>query len=259
MTSAVGVTIAIPNWNHEFLLPRSLASALRAIALLRAEGVGGEVLVIDDHSRDGSLVLLRQLEALHYADGLRVLAFGSNGGLVASRNEGLLNARFPYITFLDADNELVPENLLCFVRTLQQTRAAAAYGNLLVRTVTSQCAHSVVSGESIQAKLFQDNYVDAFAVFDRHQILDAGGYVLDQHIQEDHELWLHLAVSGRRLVFVPVVLGYYYLLPSSMCQAEDKSEIGRNRLKRVFNQLGHRAGQPMNTRHLRYHPELGYL
>ncbi len=30
-----GVTIAIPNWNHEVLLPRSILSALRALAVLR--------------------------------------------------------------------------------------------------------------------------------------------------------------------------------------------------------------------------------
>jgi len=32
------------------------------------------VLVVDDSSRDGSLTLLRQMEALHAPDGLRVLA-----------------------------------------------------------------------------------------------------------------------------------------------------------------------------------------
>jgi succinoglycan biosynthesis protein ExoO len=260
MTCQAGVTIAIPNWNHEFLLPRSISSALKAVALLRAEGIPGEVVVVDDHSRDGSLSLLRKLEALHYADGLRVVAFGANGGLVASRNQGLLNGRFSYIIFLDADNELIPENVLCFVRTLQQTKAAAAYGNLLVRSLTSRCAHNVISNESMQTKIFQGNYVDAFAVFDRLQILDVGGYHFDERIQEDHELWMHLAANGRRSVFVPVVLGYYYLLPNSMCQVDNKyNPVGRSRIERVFNQLRVRPAMGMNTQHLRYHPEIGYL
>ena len=38
------------------------------------------MLVLDNHSRDGSLSLLRKLEALHYTDGLRVLAFADHGG-----------------------------------------------------------------------------------------------------------------------------------------------------------------------------------
>src|SRR5580693_4588580 len=109
MTRQAGVTIAIPNWNHELLLPRALASALRAVALLREEGMHGEVLVIDDHSRDGSRSLLRKLEALHFADGLRVLALAAHSGLAVCRNQALLNARFPYVLFLNADNELIPE------------------------------------------------------------------------------------------------------------------------------------------------------
>src|SRR5687768_16903497 len=87
--AAPGVTVAIPNWNHELLLARSVGSALRAVRLLRLRGVPGEVLVVDDASRDGSLVLLRQMEALHYGDGLRVLALGRNGGLAATRNAAL--------------------------------------------------------------------------------------------------------------------------------------------------------------------------
>jgi glycosyltransferase involved in cell wall biosynthesis len=260
MTRRPGVTVAISNWNQEFLLPRSIASALEAVAALRDEGIAGEVLVLDNHSRDGSLSLLRKLETLHYADGLRVLAFADRGGLVAGRNQALLNGHFPYITFLDAGNELLPANLHLFVRTLQQTHAAAAYGNLLIRTVTSRCAHSVTSNESMQAKLITANHVDGFAVFDRLQLLDVGGYVDDERIQEDHELWMHLAANGRRSVFVPVVLGYYYLLPSSMGPANDKSKpMSQDPVNRVFDPFRLRAALPMNTHHLRYHPEIGYL
>src|SRR5262245_39842065 len=121
MIAQAGVTIAIPNWNHELLLPRSIGSALRAIDLLRSEGVPAEVLVIDDGSRDGSQTLLRQLEALYYQDGLRCLAFQANAGLAASRNQTLNHARYRYLAFLDADNELIPENLPLFVKTLEQT------------------------------------------------------------------------------------------------------------------------------------------
>ena len=203
MMAHPGVTIAIPNWNHEILLPRSIASALRAMDLLRSEGVPAEVLVIDDFSRDGSQTLLRQLEALYYKDGFRCLTFGANAGLAASRNQTLNHARYRYLAFLDADNELIPENLPLFVKTLEQTRAAVAYGNLLIRTPTADHAHFATSNESIQKRLFQGNYVDAFSVWDRFQLLDVGGYDASYHFGEDYEMWLHLATNGRRIVFVP--------------------------------------------------------
>src|SRR5262249_40222991 len=156
-----GVTIAIPNWNHEIVLPRSIASALRAVDRLRDEGIPAEVLVIDECSRDGSLTLLRQLEALYYKNGFRYLTFGITASLAARRNAALRHARYRYLAFLDADNELIPENLPLFVETLEQTRAAVAYGNLLVRSPTANHAHFVLSNESIQKRIFryQGNYV----------------------------------------------------------------------------------------------------
>ena len=87
MVTRAGVTIVIPNWNHEVLLPRAISSALRSMDVLRKQGVAAEVLVIDDCSRDGSVTLLHQLEALYYKDGLRCLAFGTNAGLPSSRNQ----------------------------------------------------------------------------------------------------------------------------------------------------------------------------
>ena len=130
---AGGVTVAIPNWNHELMLARSVGSALRAVRLLRSRGVAAEVLVIDDASRDGSPVLLRQLEALYYDDGLRVLALRHNVGLAAVRNTALREAAHRYVVFMDADNELLPDNLHQFYRSIRDTGAAAVYGNLLSR------------------------------------------------------------------------------------------------------------------------------
>src|SRR3954468_19583500 len=144
-----GVTIAIPNWNHEYVLPRSIGSALRAVRLLKEHDVPADILVVDDASRDGSLTLLRQLEALHFDDGLRVLALTQNSGLPVARNYALLNATYRYIVFMDADNELMPENLHQFYRAITQTRAAVVYGNLLWQgRVPGQVA--VMSNESFQ-------------------------------------------------------------------------------------------------------------
>jgi glycosyltransferase involved in cell wall biosynthesis len=272
-----GVSICIPNWNHEALLPRSVGSALAAAADLRGRGIAAEVLVIDDDSRDGSLTLLRQLEALYYGDGLRVLPLPENTGLpAASRNQALLNATYRYIMFLDADNELLPENLYHFYRSAVQTQAAVTYGNLL-RYGLNPGDVMLVNNESFQDRLFTGqyddpevdvlhtyNYIDTFAVIDRMQVLDLGGF-LDKRViiaREDWELYLHLAVNGRKIIFVPLIIGLYYELPVSMTDSNrERAQHMEQRayLKRVFNQLGLRKGALMNTRHLRYHPDIGYI
>jgi succinoglycan biosynthesis protein ExoO len=254
-----GVSIAIPNWNHELVLPRSVGSALAAIGRLRSGGIPAEVMVIDDASRDGSPTLLRQLEALHCNDGFRALLLARNVGLGAVRNIALAQANFRYVLFLDADNELVAENLLHFYRSITQTEACVVYGDLLSLRNDSGLV-AVISNESFQDKMFRHNYVDAFALVDREQLLDAGGYDSTLPGREDWELYLHLATSGRRIVFVPLVMGIYHDLPTSMIKESRGREAEQSaRCRRIFNQLGVRDRIPMNTRHLRYHPDVGYL
>jgi glycosyltransferase involved in cell wall biosynthesis len=256
--SPTGVTVVIPNWNHELLLPQSISSALDAVAVLRRQGYGAEVLVIDDASRDGSLSFLRQLEAYRFRDGLRVLALAANGGLAAARNHGFAHARYRFIIFLDADNGLVPENAPLLLETLLRTGAFAAYGNLLQCHIGADRAHGIISNESFQSRIYQRNYIDAFAMLDRDQALRLGGYSTAYKTLEDYEHWLHLAANGARIIFVPVVVGYYYILPNSMISDGSLSLQTEARIHRIYDQLRARQHYVSNTNHLRYHPAVGF-
>jgi glycosyltransferase involved in cell wall biosynthesis len=256
-----GVTITIPNWNHELLLPRSIVSALHGVKRLRAAGVPSEVLVVDDCSRDGSRTLLRQLEALHYEDGLRVMSLARNLGMPAAvRDVAIHSALYRYVAFLDADNELVPENLHAFYRSVIATGAAIVYGNLIAYD-SATTPTGLVSNESFQRRMFQANYIDTCALADRFQVSDDGGWTADARVRcEDWELYLHLSCAGRRIVFVPLVFGYYYDLPHSVVKtAQVEGPAESNRMRRMFDQLGIRDCLPLNTEFLRFHPDLGWI
>ncbi len=256
-----GVTIAIPNWNHEVFLPRSITSALAAAKELRRHGLGAEVLVVDDQSRDGSLTLLRQLEALYFDDGLRVLALPDNGGVCRARNHALRRARYRHVLVMDADNEVIPENVILFHRAMNDTGAAVVYGNLLLHR-WQQNTPSLCSNQTYQPKIIDVNYIDNFSMLDRDQVLVlTGGYSPDARIQAlgDWEFFLSMAANGGKIVFVPVVIGNYYFVPGSMMQ--DAS--GRNAdevalIRRTYDQIGIRRKLPANACRLRYHPDIGY-
>jgi glycosyltransferase involved in cell wall biosynthesis len=258
-----GITIAIANWNHELVLGRSVGSALRAARLLRAEGLPAEVVVVDDASRDGSVTLLRQLEALYFEDMLRVLLCAENGGPAVARNQATLEARYRYIMFLDADNEVLPESLPVLYRAILDTKAAWVYGNLISLDALSGELIQLISDESFQDRILEENYIDTMALIDRVQLLDANGFLADSRFgREDWELNMHIAFSGRCIVFVPIIVGRYYDSPISFNKEKTKSEIATRQLKyfqRSFDQLGLRRGHFLNTRYLRYHPDLGYI
>jgi glycosyltransferase involved in cell wall biosynthesis len=257
-----GVTIAIPNWNHEYVLPRAIRSALDAVRQLAQCQIPAEVLVIDDGSRDGSVTLLRQLESLYYDSGLRVLTLPRNNDVVFVRNLALLKAQYRYVVFMDADNELIGSNIHTFYRAMSETGAAMVYGNLLYRQRTGTVS-TIINNESFQDRLIERNYIDTFALYDRVQIFDAGGYAEDFKMpgHEDWELVMHLAAAGRKMIFVPVVFGIYHEIDRSRVRGASEADVEKmtDHLRRVFDQLGIRDSQPLKTRQLRYHPEVGYI
>jgi glycosyltransferase involved in cell wall biosynthesis len=253
-----GISIVIPNWNHEVFLARSAASAVGAARLLRGLGVPTEVLLVDDASRDGSHGLLRQLELRHADEPLRVVIHPRNTGPAQTRNTALLEARGRYIFFLDADNEVVPSSLPVLYRSLCQTRAVAVYGNVLIRQPGQQRATGIYSNECVQPSLFRGNYIDTMALADRLQLLDLGGFH-DALPHEDWELWQHVVAEGRLVVFVPVVVGFYYELPLSNLRLARDGDAIRAKSKRIFDQSGFRQRTRVNAYFRRYHPDVGDL
>lgn len=253
MVKQAGLSMLIPNWNHRFSLPRAVRSALDGLRRLRAQGVAGELLVVDDASRDGSQKYLFNLAA-HYPDvAVRVLWLPQNVGLGAARNIGLTQATYRHACLLDADNALEPANLWLFYRAALETGAALTYGNLFV---LGDAKPDVLSNEPLQARVYRQNYVDNFALLDVSAALAAGGYQTTRGLLEDWELLMRLLTRQALVVFVPAVLGYYYRLPGALHTVAPEALV--HRLRRIFDQdeLRSRDGRLLGRM---YHPDIGWL
>lgn len=255
---ADGITFVIPNWNHELVLARAVESALRAGAVLARHDLKAETIVVDDASRDGSVVLLRQLEALYADRGLRALGLPENRGPCGARAAAVGAAGYRYVVWMDADNEVIAENVPLFYRAIRDTGAAVVYGNLMRDEID---AHGLCSHESFRPAMFAGNYIDTFALCDAEQLRDAGGFWDDpRNTLEDWELWQHLAACGRKLVHVPVAFGYYYRCHLSRVQEACQDVKAFQLLQRAYRQFpAARDTFPLNTKHLRYHPDVGWL
>lgn len=80
---------------------RDRESELAAVVERLLQTTGCPIIVVDNHSRDGSVARMRQLAQT--TDRLRVLPLGSNLGAVA-RNIGVAACRTPYVAFCDDDS-----------------------------------------------------------------------------------------------------------------------------------------------------------
>ena len=113
------ISVIIPVYNAEAYLPACIESALSQ------NDVATEILLVDDGSTDSSLAICDSYGAKHGA--VRVF-HTENRGVSHARNIGLDNASGEYITFLDADDALLPDALRTLSEILRQENADIAVG-----------------------------------------------------------------------------------------------------------------------------------
>lgn len=255
--SSSGVTIFVPNWNHETDLPRSLKSAFEAVHALESEGFEAEILVIDDASRDGSVKLIRTLQALYDLQCLRLIRLQKNHGQVRLTNLALQIAKFRYVLRLDSDNQLVPENIPTFLGSSIETGATILYGNLIrLRSGRIDEKMQLVSNMPATFRLIEQNYFDALCIMDAPDILELGGFTrVNPYSPEDWEMILHLIANECLLVFVPLLMGYYHMSPQSASTELGVTDSGRNTIRRIY---GSREWDKKRAGRI-YYPGAGYL
>lgn len=121
--TAPELSVVVVAWNCEALLRQCLAS-IHA----RAGAVRHEVIVVDNHSDDGTLAMLR-----HEFPGVRVIANQENTGFARASNQGMVAARAPLICLLNPDTVLThPGCLAEFKRRMDAFVDIGAAGCRLV-------------------------------------------------------------------------------------------------------------------------------
>lgn len=113
-----GVSVVIPSFNGQELLPGCLASLQKALA---AWGGATEVIVVDDGSTDASVALLRE----QFPE-VRVVVNPENLGFGKTCNRGAEAARYDLLLFLNNDMYVDLDFLAPLVQTVREPRVFAA-------------------------------------------------------------------------------------------------------------------------------------
>src|SRR5437868_11745368 len=157
MTSPT-LSICVPVYNEEENLPL-LHEAI--VKVFDANNIDGEILLVDDGSKDGSW---KAIEALVANDSrVRGLKFACNCGETAASDAGLRNARGKYVMTMDADLQNDPRDIPKFLEALSTgvdcvcgTRVETrGEGDNFIRVASSRIANAV------RNKLSQEQISDA--------------------------------------------------------------------------------------------------
>ncbi len=120
------LTVIVPVFNEARTLPRVL-DLLRELRL--ANGIGQEIIVVDDGSTDGSGAVVRAYAGQHPALRLRLLALPANRGKGAALRAGIREATGDYVIVQDADLEYDPEEYNLLIKPVLKGFADVVFGS----------------------------------------------------------------------------------------------------------------------------------
>lgn len=204
------VSVVIPLFNYGAFIRNTIES------VVASEGVTVELVVVDDHSNDDSVGIVRRALVDFEDFPIRLVTQSANRGLSTTRNLGFEQARAEYVFLLDADNAVFPRGIRHLALALKESDAAFSYGIIEMFGETSDLVSCLPWDVR---RLTLDNYIDAMALIRKSVWATLGGFDSQTDRMggwEDYDFWLHVAAEGQRGQLVTQFVGQYRSHGASM-------------------------------------------
>ncbi len=172
--------IIIPAYNEEACLPATLVAARSAMASVAGEFGAGELIVVDNNSRDRTAEVAR-------LNGAHRIVFEPHNQIARARNAGAAATGAKWLVFLDADTDLSGELLRGALTALASGIVAAGGARVAMdREVTPMVDRIVRLWDRIATSLA---YAAGSFFFARRDAFEAGGG-FDESVYAGEEVWL---------------------------------------------------------------------
>ncbi len=167
-----------------------------------------EMIIIDDHSTDDSIAIVKRYEQLDS----RIKLFQTDensGSATIPRNVGIQNAQGDYIAFLDADDMWAPQKLEKQLRLAQAKNAALVFSNYeKINSLGKQDNRTILAPKVLSYKqLLKGNQIGCLTAMYSVDLLGKCYFKSTKH--EDYVLWLSLLKKGYLAYNVSEVLAFY--------------------------------------------------
>jgi len=198
-----------------------------AIESVRAQAYGDwELCIADDASRDDAVRLLIRREAARDSR-IRAVFCEARGGVSAATNRALSLASGEYVAFLDHDDRLSAEALLCMAEALCRDPVPVLYSDEDRIAPDGRHVAPAFKPDFDPELLTAINYVCHLLVVERRRLLEVGGLREGTEGVQDHDLVLRLLerVGAAGIRHVPRVLYHWRINPASLSGAGDPAAI----------------------------------
>ena len=187
------ISVIIPTYNRAASIGKSISS------VIDQTWQNFEIIVVDDGSTDNT----RQIVESFMDERIRYIYMEKNGGASHARNEGIRQAKYDFIAFLDSDDEWVSEKLEKQMEVMLQ--ASDQVGLVYCRMRRNRengdsniCPPLEMKKEILEGNIFRnllgDNVIGTPTILVRKECLEqTGGFDEGLKCLEDWELILRIA------------------------------------------------------------------
>lgn len=188
MESSPYFSIIIPTYNRAAFILNTLDTVFSQTY------TGFEVIVVDNCSTDHTLALLQPLID---QEKIKFIQHDKNYERAKSRNTGMQNAQGKYLTFLDSDDFMYPENLQDAYDFIQDNPASKVFHNLYELVDESKkrlYQYSFTPLSNPRKQIAQGNFLSCIGVFIHQEVYQSVSWDETPQLtgSEDYEFWLRV-------------------------------------------------------------------
>jgi len=204
LTQRVKVSVIVPAFNEERLLPETLASIRVGMAALEARGWSSELIVCDNNSTDRTAEIAREAGA--------TVVFEPHNQIARARNAGAGRASGDWLVFVDADSRPSPA-------LFEDVAVEIARGRCLAGGCTV-----ALGGDRLLARFFERFWnalsrmgkwgAGSFVFCEAAAFREAGGFSQALYAAEEIDLFRRLKRLARRKGRTVVILHRHPLATS---------------------------------------------
>jgi GT2 family glycosyltransferase len=215
-TASTGISIVIPNYNGEQLLRENLPSIFAAVEQWQGPA---EVIIVDDCSRDGSCLLIREM-----FPAARLLVNAKNSGFSKTCNIGMAAAEFSILLCINTDVKVETGLLTTLAPHFADPELFAVTPRVIVEregknqgAVFGRCSGGFIKGSFASAEIELPERENLYAVgacvaYDADKFRALGGYseIYSPYLFEDVDISYRAWKRGWRSVYDPAATVWHY-------------------------------------------------
>lgn len=202
------VSVIMPSYNTGTYVSDSIESVLQQTYR------NLELIIVDDHSTDGSVNLIKDIALKD--ERIKLIVLPENSGAANARNIAINKAQGQYISFIDSDDLWVSDKIekqVKFMRTKNVSFVASYYEYI---NFNNEKMNRIIRG-SLKRDYYgvlKNSPGNSTVIYD---VLAVGKtYVPLIKKRNDYVMWLQIIKKAKQLYVMPEVLVHYRIRPGSL-------------------------------------------